>query len=94
MHVNISIQGKNMYFCSEFSDIEGNESEKNVHILTLMDCRGRFLGTNITVIPNEELYPNIWWGEGEVKVFIDGDDEYPTLADTGADYQLKLSYRN
>jgi hypothetical protein len=26
-----------------------------------------------------------WWGEGEVKFFIDGDDEYPTIADTGTE---------
>lgn len=74
-----------MYFCSEFSDIEENELGKNVNILNLKDCCGRFLGTNITVVPNEELYPDIWWGEGEVKVFIDGDDEYPTLVGTGAE---------
>lgn len=26
-----------------------------------------------------------WWGEGEVKFFIDGDDEFPTIADTGTE---------
>ena len=59
--------------------------EENENILYLEKCCGRFLGANIAVIPNEELYPNIWWGEGEVKLFIDGDNEYPTLAGTGAE---------
>jgi hypothetical protein len=26
-----------------------------------------------------------WWGEGEVKFFIDGDGEFPTLSDTGTE---------
>lgn len=26
-----------------------------------------------------------WWGEGEVKFFLDGDDAFPTIADTGTE---------
>jgi hypothetical protein len=26
-----------------------------------------------------------WWGEGEVKFFLDGDDEFPTIADNGTE---------
>jgi hypothetical protein len=26
-----------------------------------------------------------WWGEGEIKFFIDGDDEFPTLCGTGTE---------
>jgi Protein of unknown function (DUF2961) len=26
-----------------------------------------------------------WWGEGEVKFYLDGDDEFPTIADTGTE---------
>ncbi len=28
---------------------------------------------------------NGWWGEGEIKFFIDGDDEYPTICGTGTE---------
>lgn len=28
---------------------------------------------------------NLWWGEGEVKFFIDGDGEYPTICGTGTE---------
>ena len=24
-----------------------------------------------------------WWGEGEVKFYIDGDEKYPTICGTG-----------
>lgn len=26
-----------------------------------------------------------WWGEGEIKFFMDGDDEYPTICGTGTE---------
>ena len=26
-----------------------------------------------------------WWGEGEIKFFIDGDDDYPTICGTGTE---------
>jgi hypothetical protein len=26
-----------------------------------------------------------WWGEGEVKFYLDGDDEYPTIAQSGTE---------
>lgn len=26
-----------------------------------------------------------WWGEGEVKFYIDGDEEYPTICGTGTE---------
>jgi hypothetical protein len=26
-----------------------------------------------------------WWGEGEVKIYLDGDDQYPTICGTGTE---------
>lgn len=41
----------------------------------------RFLGAVLGIIPSDPL----WWGEGEMKVFIDNDDQYPTIAGTGTE---------
>lgn len=72
-----------MYFCAEFHDRE-NALEENVKILSVQNKQGRFLGANVAVFPNEK-YGNVWWGEGEMKIFLDGDTEFPTLCGTGAE---------
>src|SRR5579871_321194 len=41
---------------------------------------GRFLGTSIGV---RIIDAGEWYGEGEVKIFRDGDDQYPTICGTG-----------
>jgi hypothetical protein len=46
--------------------------------------RGRFLGTAVTVFTNP-AYGKSWWGEGEVKIYLDGDRDRPTLAGTGTE---------
>lgn len=41
---------------------------------------GRFLGCSIGVRPIDTGW---WYGEGEVKVYLDGDDALPTICGTG-----------
>lgn len=43
---------------------------------------GRFLGCNVgmRILPDDRFS---WYGEGEVKMYIDGDDAYPTWCGTG-----------
>jgi hypothetical protein len=58
---------------------------KDYEILPKIKGSGRFLGCNIGVIADTEKWFTSWWGEGEVKMFIDGDGKYPTLCGTGAE---------
>ena len=74
-----------MYFNAYFSELCPNELEKDVEILTCNGVGGRFIGANIAVIPNDEQYHGLWWGEGEVKIYIDGDRQYATLVGTGTE---------
>jgi len=43
--------------------------------------RGRYVGTYLAIEPG---HPG-WWGEGELKFFLDGDEEFPTLCGTGTE---------
>ncbi|MCG8306921.1 MAG: DUF2961 domain-containing protein [Cytophagales bacterium] len=57
---------------------------KDFEILPVVRGRGRYLGANIGVIC-DTLYRTSWFGEGEVKIFLDGDRDYPTLCGTGTE---------
>ena len=54
-------------------------------ILPQVGGRGRFLGCNVGVMADKGTYYRSWWGEGEVKVFLDGDTANPTLCGTGTE---------
>ena len=53
-------------------------------ILPTIRGRGRFLGTSVTVLTNP-AYEKSWWGEGEVKIYLDGDRDNATLVGTGTE---------
>ncbi len=51
---------------------------------TLLDGvvgQGHYVGTYLAWGVNN----NGWWGEGEIKFYLDGDDEWPTLCGTGTE---------
>ncbi|HEY0780459.1 MAG TPA: glycoside hydrolase family 172 protein [Gemmatirosa sp.] len=54
-------------------------------ILPRVTGRGRYLGANLGVIVDQAQYFGTWWGEGEVKVYLDGDSTLATLAGTGTE---------
>jgi len=70
-----------LYFHAHWRRESPNELGKNFVILPHVRGNGRFLGCNLGLIANE-AYDKIWWGEGEVKIWM-GDDEHPTLCGTG-----------
>jgi hypothetical protein len=53
-------------------------------LLPLVEGNGRFLGVNMGVITAPE-YGKSWWGEGEVKIYLDGDEKLPTIVGTGTE---------
>jgi Protein of unknown function (DUF2961) len=57
---------------------------EDYQILPQVTGRGRLLGVNVGVLSSSD-YGDSWWGEGEVKVYLDGDDQHPTIAGTGTE---------
>ncbi len=53
-------------------------------ILPKVDGTGRYIGANIGVIGNP-VYRGTWFGEGEAKIYLDGDEQHPSLVGTGTE---------
>ncbi len=49
---------------------------------------GRFIGSLMGI----RSLTNGWWGEGEIKVYRDGDKEFPTICGTGSEDYVGLSW--
>lgn len=50
-------------------------------ILPKINGKGHYVGTYLAWQVNS----NNWWGEGEVKFYMDGDSNYPTICGTGTE---------
>lgn len=59
--------------------------KRDYEFLPKVTGRGRFLGVNVGVIADTATYFKSWWGEGECKVYLDGDAAFPTLCGTGTE---------
>jgi len=64
---------------------------QDMTLLPRVRGRGRFLGCNIGMRQNPSC-TNFWWGEGEVKVYLDGEEENPTLCGTGTEDYIGSGY--
>ena len=75
------------YFHAQFR--RSNPTQGSLH--TLIDGvkgKGQYVGTYMAWRVND----NCWWGEGEIKFYMDGDKEYPTICGTGAEDYFCGSY--
>jgi len=78
-------QGKAIgYFHAYWSNNKDSKLGDDFEILPKVTGKGRFLGSNISVIA-DPVYGETWFGEGEVKAYLDGDKDYPTLAGSGTE---------
>ena len=73
-----------LYFHATWRRERATKPGEDFRILPRVEGHGRFLGTSVTVLTNT-AYEKSWWGEGEVKVRLDGDSDAPTLVGTGTE---------
>lgn len=69
------------YFHASFRRENPVEYMKPYKILDGVRGKGQYVGTYAAWQVNS----NEWWGEGEVKFYLDGDKEYPTICGTGTE---------
>ena len=64
-------------------------AERNPYvILDGVKGRGRYVGTFLAWTQMEKG----WFGEGEIKFYLDGDDQFPTICGTGTEDYFQGSY--
>lgn len=69
------------YFHAFYNESLPLEVKKNHIVLKKIHGKGMYAGTFMTFKTDF----NTWWGEGEFKFFIDGDDKFPTICGTGTE---------
>jgi hypothetical protein len=67
------------YFHAQWRRAMTERSNPDYVILDGVKGKGHYVGTMLAWT----ALSNGWWGEGEIKFYIDGDKEYPTICGTG-----------
>ena len=76
------------YLHAQFRRVHKLPAKTVYTILDGVKGRGHYVGTYMAW----EVRSPGWWGEGEIKFFIDGDKEFPTIAGTGTEDYFCGSY--
>lgn len=76
------------YFHAQFRRVNPLPYKQTYTIVDGVVGHGHFVGTTMAWGVNNSG----WWGEGEIKFFLDGDDEYPTICGTGTEDYFCGSY--
>lgn len=77
-----------MYFHAQFRRTNPLPYKAVYTILDNVKGKGHYVGTYMAWGVNN----NGWWGEGEIKFFMDGDKEFPTICGTGTEDYFCGSY--
>ncbi len=76
------------YFHAQFRRVNPLPYKQNYTILDGICGRGQYVGTYMAWGVNNTG----WWGEGEIKFYMDDDREYPTICGTGTEDYFCGSY--
>ena len=76
------------YFHAQFRRVNPVPYKQVYTILDDVKGKGQYVGTYLAW----GVHNTGWWGEGEIKFYIDGDHEYPTINGTGTEDYFNGSY--
>ena len=82
------IEDECAYFFAQFRRVNPLPYKEVYCLLDGVKGRGHYVGTYMAWGSNNSG----WWGEGEMKFYIDGDQEYPTICGTGLEDYFCGSY--
>lgn len=76
------------YFHAQFRRTNPNTAKKDILLIDGVKGKGQYVGTFLAWgVTNTG-----WWGEGEIKFFMDGDTDFPTINGTGTEDYFCGSY--
>lgn len=76
------------YFHAQYRRESPLQSKGTYTILDGVKGQGQYVGTYLAW----EVHSPGWWGEGEIKFFLDGDKDWPTICGTGTEDYFCGSY--
>jgi hypothetical protein len=76
------------YFHAQFRRTNPLPEKEVYTIVDNIKGKGHYIGTYMAWGVNN----NGWWGEGEIKFYLDGDKEFPTICGTGTEDYFCGSY--
>jgi len=76
------------YFHAQFRRVNPLPYKSDYVVLSGVQGWGHYVGTYMAWGVNN----NGWWGEGEIKFYIDGDEKFPTICGTGTEDYFCGSY--
>ena len=76
------------YFHAQFRRENPMKTKGLYTILDGVEGTGQYVGTYLAC----GVHHTGWWGEGEIKFFMDGDTEFPTICGTGTEDYFCGSY--
>ena len=80
-YIETKLEDEIAYFCARFNRINPLPYKTDYTIIDGIKGKGQYVGTHLFWGVNN----NGWWGEGEIKFFMDGDTEFPTICGTGTE---------
>jgi len=76
------------YFHAQFRRVDPLPYKQVYTIVDGIKGKGQYVGTYMAW----GVHNNGWWGEGEIKFYMDGDKEFPTINGTGTEDYFNGSY--
>lgn len=76
------------YFHAQFRRVNPIPFKQNYVLVDGIRGKGQYVGTYLAY----GTHHNGWWGEGEIKFYMDGDTQYPTICGTGTEDYFCGSY--
>ncbi|MCK4991492.1 MAG: DUF2961 domain-containing protein [Bacteroidales bacterium] len=76
------------YFHAQFRNPDPDKDKEAYTIVDNIKGKGQYVGTYMAWQVNN----NGWWGEGEIKFYMDGDKDFPTICGTGEEDYFCGSY--